>query len=175
MLIAGEYSYIDGKFTPFFWEEADLIVGKFCSIAAELTVLMGGQHQHQWISTYPFDAFFPGAGEMPPHKRSKGNIVIGNDVWIGHGVTLLSGINIGNGAVIGAESVVTKDIPPYAIAVGNPAQIKKYRFSTDDISRLLELKWWDWPDDKIRGATSILMSSGIDKLIAYEREWNGKN
>ena len=126
--------------------DANLTIGKFCSIADGVTIFLGGNHRTDWITTYPFNmlqAYFPEAEYNMGHPATKGNVVIENDVWIGRKVTIMSGINIGNGAVIGAESVVTKDIGAYEIWAGNPAKFIKKRFDDKTIERLLELQWWD--------------------------------
>jgi serine acetyltransferase len=97
---------------------------------------------------------------------SKEDVEIGNDVWIGDTATLLSGVRIGNGAVIGARSVVTKDVPPYAIVVGNPARIARLRFTPEQISALERIAWWNWPLHKIREAAPLLLSPSIEEFIA---------
>jgi virginiamycin A acetyltransferase len=129
-----------------------LLIGKFCSIAhgAEF-ILNGGNHQTSALSTYPFEIFggdWAGSmeGRQYPHK---GDIVIGNDVWIGYRAVIMPGVSVGDGAIIAACAVVTKDVPPYAIVGGNPAQIIRKRFSEEQIARLQELKWWDWPLEEI--------------------------
>lgn len=125
-------------------------IGKFCSIADNVIITAGGEHEKEWVSSYPFVKKFNLTDLYTKQKvRFKGNIRIGNDVWIGNNVSILSGINIGDGAVIGANSNVVKDVAPYGIAVGNPAKVIKLRFSENDIKKLLELKWWDWPLERI--------------------------
>ena len=99
------------------------------------------------------------------HPTSKGNINIENDVWIGAYSTIMSGVKIGNGAVIGASSVVTKDIPPYAIVAGNPAKIIKYRFTEEQIVSLLKIEWWNWDEYKIKDESFDLWSNNIDEFI----------
>lgn len=126
--------------------------------------MLGGEHCIGWITTFPFPEHLP-EFKKDPHWRVKGDVVIGNDVWIGHGACLLSGVTIGDGAVVGAWAVVAKDIPPYAIAVGNPARVIKYRFSEDVIKRLMEVKWWDLPDEKINALIPLLLSNRIDEFF----------
>ena len=99
------------------------------------------------------------------HPSCNGDIIIENDVWIGAKATIMSGVTIHNGAVIGANSVITKDIPPYAIVVGNPGKIVKYRFTEEQIEKLLQIKWWDWNEDKIRYNALLMWSNNIDKFI----------
>jgi acetyltransferase-like isoleucine patch superfamily enzyme len=140
----GNYSYgfpeiIDSR------QGANLKIGKFCSFATGVKILLSAEHQTTSITSFPLDVFWGGSKGYP----SKGDVVIGNDVWVGCGVTILSGIKIGDGAVIGAGAVVTHDVPPYAVAVGNPAKIIKYRFDPSSIEYLLQLRWWDWPMNKI--------------------------
>lgn len=164
----GAHTYIaEGDLDVSFIEDANLIIGKFCSIANGCKVILGGNHRGDWISTFPFSQLFPDSPDVPGYQVSKGDVTIGNDVWIGAGVTIVSGVQIGDGAIIGAGSVVVKDVPPYALAAGNPAEVKKYRFTPEAIDKLLELEWWDWPQDKIREAIPILMSGDIDGLLEF--------
>ena len=124
-----------------------LIIGNFVSIADNVKFILGGNHAYDHFLTYPLEMDFP---ELPPHlhsgSRTKGKIVIEDDVWIGSSVTVLSGVRIGQGAILGAGAVVTKDVPPYAIVAGNPAEVKKYRFdqaTIDAILKYIPLKDWD--------------------------------
>lgn len=124
----GDFTY--GKPKILYYDASTkLKIGKFCSISDEVTIVLGGNHRYDWVTTYPFSALYkewPEASGIIGHPASKGDIVIGNDVWIGFGSIILSGVKIGDGAVIGAGSVVTKDVLPYTIAGGNPAvEIKK--------------------------------------------------
>ncbi len=146
-----------------------LSIGRFCSISDKVTIILGGNHRTDWLTTYPFPAFeqtWPEASKIKGHPGSKGDISIGNDIWIGYGATILSGITIGNGAVIGAESVVTEDVLPYAIVAGNPARERKKRFDQSTIEALLQLAWWDWPEEKIRKNLSLLCSNQVKQLLA---------
>lgn len=158
----GHKTYVDGKIKLMFSEQADLIVGKYCQIAQNLLVILGGNHHPEWISTYPFDR-----GTF----QSKGDVMIGNDVWIGNSVTILSGVKIGDGAIVGAKSVVASDVPAYAIVCGNPAEIIKYRFSKSKINTLLSLRWWDWPDNKVFNSKDILQSGDIKALTKYAAQY----
>lgn len=163
----GEYSYA-APILAIWGGETYYTVGKFCSIAGNLVIMLGGNHRVDWISTYPFMAFthqFPNASNIQGHPATKGNVIIGNDVWIGNNVTIMSGVTIGDGAVIGAHSVVAKNIPPYAIAVGNPARVVKYRFDANTIEQLLKLQWWNWPIEKIRKNVHLLCSHNIQNFI----------
>lgn len=146
-------------------DNTELIIGNYCSIASNVTILLGGEHKSEWISTYPFQtiAIFDMKNNFN-ERKSKGNVEIKNDVWIGTNVTILSGVTIGNGAIIGAGSVVTKNVPDYAIVGGNPARIIRYRFEQEKIDTLLEIKWWDWDTHKIQSNIEILCSENIEGL-----------
>lgn len=149
-------------------EGTKLYVGNFCSISAEVEIILGGNHRADWVTTYPFPSTWQhAAGHLSGHSQTKGNVVIGNDVWIGRGVTILSGVTIGDGAVIGARAVVAKNVPPYAIVVGNPARIVRYRFSEEIIAQLLSIAWWNWPDEKIVQAMPFLLSNDINAFLNY--------
>lgn len=148
-------------------EPAALEMGAFCSIAGNVTIILGGNHRSDWVTTYPFPALWDCARHINGHPATKGDVVIGNDVWIGERATILSGVRIGNGAVIGACAVVTKDVPPYAIVAGNPAKLVRYRFDAQGIAYLQSLAWWDWPDEKIKEAMPYLLSSDLSELREF--------
>jgi acetyltransferase-like isoleucine patch superfamily enzyme len=153
--LIGKWTYVDGQRARIYLFSKDdkVEIGKFCSIADGVKILSGGEHGHLLrVANYPMRAYFLNIRPYPD-ALNNGPVIIGNDVWIGSHAIVLSGINIGDGAVVGAGAVVSKDIPPYGIAVGNPARIVKYRFSEDIIQKLLAIKWWDWEDEKI--ASSI--------------------
>ena len=153
-------------------EGARVHIGKFCSIAEGVTILLGGNHRTDWISTYPFNVLLPGEyGSIKGHPATKGDVWIGNDVWIGRGSLILSGVHIGDGAVIGANSVVSKDVPDYAVVAGNPAEIKKSRFDFYELITLKEIKWWDWDVDRIAEAVPILQSGDVAGLWKYWKGW----
>ncbi|WP_311785218.1 CatB-related O-acetyltransferase [Ferirhizobium litorale] len=127
-----------------------LDVGSFCSIAEEVLFFVRSNHPTNLPSTFPLEVYVSKTKRSKDDLVSKGPISIGNDVWIGRRAVIMSGITIGHGAIIGACSVVTRDVPPYAIAAGNPARVVGYRFPEPVIRQLLELQWWNWSDDKIR-------------------------
>jgi acetyltransferase-like isoleucine patch superfamily enzyme len=158
--VIGEYTY--GIPEILYWrKDIKLIIGKFCSIGHDVKIILGGNHRPDWVTTYPFPAlngYWPEAQDIKGHPTTKGDVVIGNDVWICDRVTILSGINIGDGAVIGAGTVVSKDIEPYSIVIGNPAREIRKRFSQDIISKLLQIKWWNWPLGEIRDNIKLLCS-----------------
>jgi acetyltransferase-like isoleucine patch superfamily enzyme len=145
----GRHSY--GELDVKSWErkEAVVNVGNFCSIGPGATVLIDGNHRMDTFSTFPFHIFPSTTNRQHWMPWGKETPTIGNDVWIGADALLFSGASIGDGAVVAARAVVTKSVPPYAIVAGNPARIVKYRFDEATIRDLLELKWWDLPDDVI--------------------------
>lgn len=150
-----------------------LKVGKYSSIAQTVNVLLGGDHRIDWVTTYPFSDNWPQAQHIKGHPKTKGDVIIGNDVWIGQDARILSGVKIGDGAVVGACAVVAKDVPPYAIVVGNPAKIIRYRFDEATIEKLLKIQWWDWRKDEISRALPLMLSNDMDAFIRY-CEINGK-
>ena len=176
-IIVGDYTYYDDfehvenfeKNVKYLFDFTgdQLIIGKFCMIASDVSFIMNGaNHLHSSISAYPFAIF----GKDWTHAMDgksypiKGDTIVGNDVWLGHGATIMPGVKIGDGAIIATNAVVTKDIPPYTIVGGNPARIIKKRFSDADIDRLLSLRWWDWPIEKITQNVEILTGHDLDEL-----------
>ncbi|QFU22839.1 CatB-related O-acetyltransferase [Shewanella eurypsychrophilus] len=141
-----------------------LIIGKFCSIASGACFMLAGNQGHRidWISTFPFSNEVFGDGVKSGFERA-GDTVIGNDVWIGSEAMIMPGVQIGDGAVIGARAVITKDVEPYTLVVGHNKVIRK-RFDDAAIDKLLQMKWWDWPMDKLKLAMPILCSGDIAKF-----------
>ena len=146
-----------------------LKIGKFCSIACGAKFLFNSaNHTVKSLSTYPFPIFFEAWGldvrDITSAWDNKGDIVIGNDVWIGYEAVIMAGVTIGDGAIIGTRAVVTKDVPPYTIVGGVPARQIRKRFSEDMIAYLLALKWWDWPIEKISENIEFIKSADLEKL-----------
>ncbi|WP_045406530.1 CatB-related O-acetyltransferase [Vibrio jasicida] len=147
-----------------------LIIGKFCSIASGATFMMAGNQGHRvdWISTFPFSPEEFGEDVQSGFERA-GDTVVGNDVWIGSEAMIMPGVKIGDGAVIGARSVITKDVPPYSIVVGHN-HIVRQRFNDECVAMLSEIKWWDWPISHIKQAMKIMCSSDVRALGTYYQE-----
>lgn len=144
-----------------------LVVGKFCSIACGAKFLFtSANHTMRSLSSYPFPIFFEEWGldqkDITDAWDNKGDIVVGNDVWIGYESTILSGVTIGDGAIIGARAVVTTDVPPYTIVGGVPAKPIRKRFDEKTIGQLLEMQWWDWPKEKIAQNIPAIQAGNID-------------
>lgn len=177
-ILVGDYTYYDDfenvanfeKNVKYLFDFGGdkLIIGKFCMIASEVVFLLNGaNHLIDAISTYPFSIFGHGWEHAMDGKTfpNKGNTVIGHDVWIGYRAAILPGVQIGHGAVIGAFSVVTKDVATYSIVGGNPAKLIKKRFSEDQIDKLLALRWWDWDAEKITRQVELLTGNDLEALI----------
>lgn len=150
-----------------------LKIGKFCSVACGAKFLFtSANHAMKSLSTYTFPIFFEewdlDVKNITSAWDNKGDIIIGNDVWIGYEAVILSGVKIGDGAVIGTRAVVTKDVPPYTIVGGVPARPIRKRFSDDIISELLRIQWWNWPADKIRRNIADIQSGNIDALKSFD-------
>ncbi|OWP84288.1 chloramphenicol acetyltransferase [Flavobacterium davisii] len=176
-IIVGDYTYYDDfddvenfeKNVKYHFDFTGdkLIIGKFCMIASGVKFIMNGaNHLTEAISAYPFAIFghdwqYAMEGKSYP---TKGDTTIGNDVWIGHNATIMAGVKIGDGAIIATNATVTKDVPPYSIVGGNPAQLIRKRFSEEKIQELLQLAWWDWDIEKITENVQLLTSNNIKKL-----------
>lgn len=172
LIEVGEYTYYDDEGTRPAFEEANvhylygpqrLVIGKFTAIGPGVTFLMpGGNHPMTGPSTYPFTMFGGAwaANTLDAYLaiEQPGDTIVGNDVWIGREATIMPGVSIGDGAVIGAHSVVTKDVDPYQIVAGNPARHIRSRFADADVQRLLRIRWWDWPVEEITAHAATLMA-----------------
>ena len=167
MNTSGKYTY--GIPHVHAWGEGKkLTIGNFCSIAANCNIYLGGNHRSDWVTTYPFGHLnqqvfnkFNGKG----HPSTNGDVIIGSDVWIGDNVTIMSGVTVGDGAILANNSHVVKNVDPYSIVGGNPAKLIKYRFTNEQITQLLEIKWWYWDDEKINKYTTLLCNSNIDNFL----------
>ena len=176
-IIVGDYTYYDDfedvhnfeKNVKYHFDFTGdkLIIGKFCMIASGATFIMNGaNHLTDAISTYPFAIFgngWEGAMEGKTYP-TKGDTIIGNDVWIGYKATIMAGVKIGDGAIIASQSVVTKDVAPYSIVGGNPAKEIRKRFSNEKIERLLKMQWWNWDLEKITKHIQDLTGNDLGAL-----------
>lgn len=147
-----------------------LVIGRFCSVACGAKFIFNSAHHTlRSLSTYTFPLFYDEWGLDPREVTSawdnKGDIVIGNDVWIGYDAVIMAGVRIGDGAIVAARAVVTKDVPPYTIVGGVPARPIRTRFDPGTVARLLALRWWDWPPARIRRALPHILSGELDKLM----------
>ncbi len=172
----GDYTYYDDPAGPQRFEESvlyhfdfigdRLVIGRFCSIAAETRFIMnGGNHATDWFTTYPFPAF--GGGwevAMPEAWPHRGDTVVGHDVWIGYGATIMPGVSIGNGAIVATHSVVTHDVEPFAIVGGNPARVIRYRFDEETRAAVSEIAWWDWDAERITRHLRAICAGDLDAL-----------
>lgn len=167
----GAHSYGDPQI-KWWGENAKLRIGRYCSIADDVTIFLGGNHRPDWISTYPFNRIgaWPDAASIEGHPATRGDVVIGNDVWIGNGAVVLSGVTIGDGAVVGAQAVVTRSVPPYAIVAGNPARQIRERFPQPIVDALIQVAWWNRPDEEVKALVPLLMSANwteFFKAVGY--------
>lgn len=181
-IVVGRYSYYSGYYhghsfddcARFLLPEPDadrLIIGSFCSIGSGAAFIMAGNqgHRHDWVSSFPF-FYMP---EVPAFAGARdafapaGDTVIGNDVWIGTEAVIMPGIRIGHGAVIGTRALVTRDVEPYTIIGGNPGKPIRKRFDDAQIAMLLEMAWWDWPEDQLKAGMPFLCSEDIAALHAF--------
>lgn len=171
---AGDYSYASDFDAPTDWaarlapflfpfSRERLLIGKFCQFAHGVRfITSSANHAMDGVTCYPFPVFDP--EKLLEYQPDTRDTVIGNDVWIGYGALILPGARIGDGAIIGAGSVVRGTIPPYGIATGNPAEVRKFRFPPEMIVRLLALGWWNWPAEQIERAEDALVSGDVDAL-----------
>lgn len=144
-----------------------LSIGAYTSIADDVHVFLGGHHRTDWLSSFPFPAFVPEADRIEGFVGTNGDVRIGNDVWLASGCTVLSGVSIGNGAVVAARSVVTRDVAPYAIVAGNPARFLRWRFDEATRRILEQSAWWAWPESEVKEVIPLLCSSDIQGFADY--------
>lgn len=176
-IIVGDYTYYDDTEDVYNFEKNvlylfdfigdKLIIGKFCQIASGVRFIMNGaNHAMGGISTYPFEVFGKSWSNTLSNDLNKGDTVIGNDVWIGNSATIMPGVKIGHGAIIGTNTLVTKDVAPYTIVGGNPGKLIRNRFDQQTIDFLLELAWWDWPIERITKHVKDISSGNLETLRA---------
>lgn len=182
-IIIGDYTYYDDNEDIYSFEKRvthhydflndKLIIGKFCAIAKGVEFVMNGaNHRMNSVTTYPFNIMSHGWQKVMPKITdlpSKGDTVVGNDVWIGQNVTIMPGVTIGNGAIIGANTVVTKDVEAYHIVAGNPCQVIRKRFDQELIDHLTKLEWWDWPKEKLFNNLETLCSGDLSLIMKINK------
>lgn len=150
------------------WSEGTTLrIGSYCSIADNVQIFLGGQHRIDWVSSYPFPAYLPEAEHIKDFGGSRGDVEIGSDVWLCANCVILSGVTVGHGAVVASGAVVSRDVPPFAVMAGNPAQQVRWRFDETTRNALLQSAWWDWPEAEIRQIVDKLCSDDLDGFIAY--------
>lgn len=176
-LTMGSHSYGTPVIRDFHTDrpQTKLVIGDYCSITATAVLMIGGNHPVDRVTTYPHRIMFglEGAGEdgipLPVEDT-----VVGNDVWLCQAATILAGVTVGDGAVVTAGAIVTRDVPPYAIVGGVPAKVIRYRHTPEQIEALLHIRWWDWPEEDVRAATPLLAGDDIDAFIRYAHERNSR-
>ncbi|MFJ2739511.1 CatB-related O-acetyltransferase [Streptomyces sp. NPDC087440] len=179
LIDVGEYSYYDDPDDATAFETKNVLhhygpdrlrIGKFCAIATGVRFIMGGaNHRMDGPSTFPFSTMGGAWGpnvDLLMDLPQRGDTVLGNDVWLGYGVTVMPGVRIGHGAIVAAGSVVVSDVPDYGIVGGNPAKLIRKRFSEEDVKRLVEIAWWDWPVELITEHVRVIMAGTVDELAA---------
>ncbi|MGV9890931.1 CatB-related O-acetyltransferase [Streptomyces sp. NPDC003395] len=179
LIEVGEFSYYDDPDDATSFETRNvlyhygpekLVIGRFCALGTGVRFLMNGaNHRMDGPSTFPVPSM---GGSWADHfdlltgLPNRGDTVVGHDVWFGYGATVLPGVRIGNGAIVGAGSVVTGDVPDYGIVGGNPARLLRTRYDARDVARLLDVAWWDWPLEHITAHVRTIMSGSVDDLVA---------
>lgn len=158
-----------------FGDDTVLKIGSYTSIAAGVQILLGGEHRTDWLTTYPFPAMVDAVNDIKDYAPSKGDVVIGSDCWICTNAVILSGVTIGHGAIVAAGTVVTRDVPPYAVAGGSPCKVIRWRFEEEVRQLLLESAWWDWPMNEVKAVSRMLCSSDQDSFLAYIKARNGSS
>jgi acetyltransferase-like isoleucine patch superfamily enzyme len=171
MLVVGRHSYAPPSFVRVFAGDcAKVVVGNYCSLAGGVEIMPGGNHRTDTVTTYALrQHLVSDNAERVGEPWSKGDVVIGSDVWIGRGAKILGGVTVGDGAVIAAWSVVTKSVPPYTIVAGVPARAIRQRFSQEIVESLLRIRWWDWDDAVVRARIDELTSTD---LVAFTHKYD---
>ncbi|MDA0672496.1 MAG: CatB-related O-acetyltransferase [Cyanobacteria bacterium] len=177
-IVVGDYTYYDDFENPENFERNvlyhfdfigdKLIIGKFCAIASDVKFIMnGGNHRTDWFTNYPFPVFGQGwEAAMPETWPHKGDTVIGHDVWLGYGATVMPGVQIGDGAIVATQAVVTKSVAPYTVVGGNPARVIRDRFDAETIETLLQIQWWHWDITKITRNLQAICGNDLAALRA---------
>ena len=164
-------TYFDRNVNIISWsDDYKIVLGKYNSIGRDCNFFLHANHRPDWVTTSsqlwgPVTPEIANLHMSMGHPSCKGDIIVENDVWIGAKSTIMSGVKIQNGSIVGANSVVTKDVPPYSIVVGNPAKVVKYRFGERQIDSLLKIKWWEWTEDRIKTEAPLMWSNKIDEFI----------
>src|SRR5918997_3183659 len=166
-LVMGNMSYYAPNVVKFKGDTGRVIIGNFASIAPDADFYVGGLHRVEWVSLYGLRAMLelPGAYE-DGFTHGRGDIIVGSDTWVTNGSTVMSGVTIGDWAVVGTKAVVAKDVRPYAVVVGNPAREIRRRFSDEQVDALLRIRWWDWPTEVVKERVDLLSSPDVDAFIA---------
>jgi acetyltransferase-like isoleucine patch superfamily enzyme len=165
-LEVGRHTYGHPLIVSYQGSETRVVIGHFGSISPGVMLITGGVHPVDWVSTFPFRIQWGLKGALADGTpATRGDIVIGSDVWIGTDAMVLSGVTVGHGAVIAARAVVTRDVPPYAIVAGVPARVVRYRFDPETIDRLLAMRWWEWDDKRIMDAVPLLSSPDVTGFL----------
>ena len=175
MITYGKHTYGDPE--VMWGQQADLTVGNFTCIAGGVKIFLGGNHMLDRLTIFPFGYTHDKQGNPEPFMKAdgyinpmtNGSVVIGSDVWICTDATVMSGVTVGHGSVIACRCHVVKDVPPYAIVGGNPAKLIRYRFTEDQIDSMLQIRWWDWTDEKINENIPLLCSNNISAFIEKHR------
>lgn len=155
------------------WQEGStLSIGAYCSIAEGVQIFLGGHHRVDWVSTYPFHAMLPHAAHISGYSGTHGDVQIGNDVWLCSNCSILSGVTVGDGAVIAAGAMVVRDVEAYSVVGGNPAGVLNWRFPLAIRQELLQIAWWQWPEDELHGLADKLCSGDIQGFLDYARQRN---
>lgn len=162
----GSYGVPDVKFIH---EGTTLKIGAYCSIAKGVLILLGGNHRTDWVSTYPFPAMLKQARHIKDYEESRGDVLIGSDVWLCANSTILSGVTIGHGAVVAAGALVCKDVAPFSIVAGNPARVIGWRFDEQTREALLASEWWNWPQEEVASVVERLCSEDATGFLEYAR------
>jgi acetyltransferase-like isoleucine patch superfamily enzyme len=150
------------------WQEGSTLrIGSYCSISANVQIFLGGNHRTDWISSYPFSHFLEGVPAIPDSGISKGDVIVGSDVWLCANSIILSGISIGHGAVVANGAVVTRDVEPYSIVGGNPAKVIGWRFTQAEREKLLQSAWWEWPVEEVKSIHQLLNADDLQPFWDY--------